>query len=29
MMLEKIWKKGKDFLGVRYPVISGGDDLDQ
>lgn len=24
MLLEKIWEKGKDFLGVRYPVISGG-----
>jgi enoyl-[acyl-carrier protein] reductase II len=23
-LLEKIWKRGKDFLGVQYPVISGG-----
>ncbi len=23
-ILEKIWKKGKDFLGVKYPIISGG-----
>lgn len=23
-LLEKIWKKGKEFLGVPYPVISGG-----
>lgn len=22
-MIEKIWKKGKDFLGVEYPIISG------
>lgn len=23
-LLEKIWKSGKDFLGVKYPIISGG-----
>ncbi len=23
-MLEKIWARGKEFLGVRYPIISGG-----
>jgi len=23
-MLDKIWKKGKEFLGVKYPIISGG-----
>jgi enoyl-[acyl-carrier protein] reductase II len=23
-LLEKVWKKGVDFLGVRYPLISGG-----
>ncbi|MDD5066357.1 MAG: nitronate monooxygenase, partial [bacterium] len=23
-LLEKIWRKGKDFLGVPYPIISGG-----
>lgn len=23
MLLEKVWSKGKDFLGVRYPVICG------
>ncbi len=22
-LLEKLWKKGKDFLGVEYPIISG------
>lgn len=22
--LEALWKKGKDFLGVEYPIISGG-----
>lgn len=22
-MLDKIWQKGKDFLGVQYPIISG------
>ena len=22
-MLEKMWKRGKDFLGVEYPIISG------
>jgi len=24
MLLDKIWRKGKDFLGVKYPIISGG-----
>lgn len=23
-MLDKLWKKGQEFLGVRYPMISGG-----
>ncbi|MHC4887725.1 MAG: NAD(P)H-dependent flavin oxidoreductase [Planctomycetota bacterium] len=23
-LLEKLWKKGKDFLGVDYPIICGG-----
>jgi enoyl-[acyl-carrier protein] reductase II len=23
-MIDKIWKKGKDFLGVEYPIICGG-----
>ena len=23
-LLEKVWKKGMDFLGVKYPIISGG-----
>ncbi len=23
-ILNKIWKKGKDFLGVKYPIICGG-----
>lgn len=23
-LLNKIWQKGKDFLGVKYPIISGG-----
>lgn len=23
-LLEKLWKRGKDFLGVKYPVMSGG-----
>jgi enoyl-[acyl-carrier protein] reductase II len=23
-LLNKIWQKGKDFLGVEYPIISGG-----
>lgn len=22
-LLEKFWKRGKDFLGVKYPIISG------
>ncbi|MCD6454263.1 MAG: nitronate monooxygenase [Candidatus Aminicenantes bacterium] len=22
-LLEKLWKKGKEFLGVKYPIISG------
>ena len=22
-VLEKLWKKGREFLGVRYPIISG------
>ena len=22
-LLEKIWRPGKDFLGVKYPIISG------
>jgi len=24
MLLEKIWSRGKEFLGVEYPIISGG-----
>jgi enoyl-[acyl-carrier protein] reductase II len=24
MLLDKVWQKGKDFLGVKYPIISGG-----
>lgn len=24
MLIDKLWKKGKDFLGVKYPIISGG-----
>jgi enoyl-[acyl-carrier protein] reductase II len=24
MLLEEIWKRGRDFLGVRYPIICGG-----
>ena len=23
-LIDSLWKKGRDFLGVRYPVISGG-----
>ncbi|HUT65805.1 MAG TPA: nitronate monooxygenase [Spirochaetota bacterium] len=23
-LLEKVWKRGMDFLGVKYPIISGG-----
>ena len=23
-MIENIWRKGRDFLGVKYPVIAGG-----
>jgi enoyl-[acyl-carrier protein] reductase II len=23
-LLDKVWQKGKDFLGVKYPIISGG-----
>ena len=24
MLLDKVWQKGKDFLGIKYPIISGG-----
>ncbi|MFH1452971.1 MAG: nitronate monooxygenase [Armatimonadota bacterium] len=24
MLIDNLWKKGKDFLGVKYPIISGG-----
>ncbi len=24
ILLDKIWQKGKDFLGIKYPIISGG-----
>jgi enoyl-[acyl-carrier protein] reductase II len=24
VLLDRIWQKGKDFLGVEYPIISGG-----
>ena len=23
-LLEKTWKRGKEFLGVKYPIICGG-----